>query len=91
LSWASRQTFASIGLRTRDYLRALQPATTGCAAMILAVTAVIAAAPVGWSPGLRLATQIATGMTVYPLVLILLHRDRLKRMTKVISMLRAPR
>jgi PST family polysaccharide transporter len=64
-----------IGMRGRDYLRALVPAVTASALMSAAVWALRGALPAALPEAARLGMLVAVGILVYFGSLALLHRD----------------
>jgi hypothetical protein len=59
-------------LPTAAYLKALRPALTASAVMVVAVLLLREALPPGWSHGMRLAAQGTAGALVYTVVMLTL-------------------
>ncbi|HEY2806661.1 MAG TPA: lipopolysaccharide biosynthesis protein [Gemmatimonadales bacterium] len=74
----------AINLRPSDYARTLIPATTGTAAMAIAVLGIRALVPASWSPAIRLSAAVVTGVATYAGVTFLAHRDRLVRFRNIL-------
>lgn len=68
----------------RDYLRAVLPAVNATLLMALAVLGTRELLLVTASPLVRLIAGIAVGVGVYPLTLWIFHRDRLRRVVKLV-------
>ncbi|HWG35117.1 MAG TPA: lipopolysaccharide biosynthesis protein [Gemmatimonadaceae bacterium] len=72
-----RRLFLDIDLRTSTYVRALMPAMTGCAAMVVTVlTTHVAFETV--PPFARLASEVTVGVATYGIVVLLMFRRRLE-------------
>ena len=79
-----RRVFARIGLPLHDYVRALWPAVSGTAVMTVVVLAVGVFAG-EWSPGVRLATRVASGAVAYGLACVVLHRNRFAALRELVT------
>jgi PST family polysaccharide transporter len=81
--------FRKIKMRRGEYVAALWPAVSGCAAMAISVTA-LKFVLVDSRPLLeRLILEVAVGAIAYALVLLLLHRRRLRDFLKLVRALRS--
>ena len=74
---AYRRVLETIELSSREYLRALWPATSACLLMGAAVLAVRLITGGEVSRGLRFAAQVAAGAAVYALTCMTLHGQRM--------------
>jgi PST family polysaccharide transporter len=72
-----RRALSKIELPLKAYFMALWPALSATAVMALVVLAVGVLSSGEWSPGLRLAAQVAAGAVSYGLACLVLHRERL--------------
>jgi teichuronic acid exporter len=80
--------FRTTHIGIRDWLVALKPATTGCVVMILAVVTVRSVIPTN-SLWIRTWVAVLTGMIVYPTVLWLFFRKRIRTLAALALSLRA--
>lgn len=71
-------------MRFASYLLALWPALSGCAAMAVAETAAEISIPHGWGQAASFAAQVAAGAAGYALVVLTLHRDRVRRLRELL-------
>jgi teichuronic acid exporter len=71
-----------------DYLRSLLPAASSTLAMAAAVLGLRWLTPAAWGLGLRLATQVATGVLVYAAVLYYAHGQRVRALWALLRSLR---
>ncbi|PYP94625.1 MAG: hypothetical protein DMD38_15200 [Gemmatimonadetes bacterium] len=74
---AYRRVLETIELSSREYLRALWPATSACLLMGAAVLAVRWTTGGEGSRGLKFAAQVAAGAAVYALTCMTLHGQRM--------------
>lgn len=79
------RVFRNIELPAREYFTVLWPALSGTALMAAVVMTVAASTSARWSLGLRLATQVASGVITYGLACLVLHRERLKAFYAVVK------
>jgi sugar phosphate permease len=81
--------FRTISIRTRDWLGTQVPAAVSCAFMSVAVLAVKGVvADEGRSIAMQCAVAILAGVLVYGAVMLLLFRERLTRMIRLVLDLR---
>jgi hypothetical protein len=73
----------------RDYLEAMRPALVGCAIMSLAVMGVRSRLPSDLAPIASLGVQSASGAAVYCAVLVLLFRNRMLTLYRLIRAARS--
>jgi hypothetical protein len=66
-----RSALRAIEMPVREYLEALRPALIASAAMTGGVFVVAATVPAGQAPLTRAIIEIAAGMAVYPVALVL--------------------
>ena len=71
-----RKTFITIGMKTRDYIRALRPALDATIVMAGVVLLFKHAIPASQPLPLRLAFEIVAGIISYLGTLLLMHRQR---------------
>jgi O-antigen/teichoic acid export membrane protein len=83
------KAFRRIELPPHQYFGALWPAVSGCLVMSIAVIAVNRSAIAGTSVYTSLTVQVVTGVLTYAATLLLLHRDRVLKLRKVITVLRS--
>jgi len=76
--------FRKIELSSREYFMAVWPALSGTALMAAAVFTVAAFASPHWSLGVRLTTQVASGVVSYGVACIVLHRKALTAFYEVV-------
>ncbi len=69
--------FRRIHMSRSEYLEVLWPALSGCAVMVIAVTALKFASSELWPLYTRLVSEILVGFLAYGVVLLLLHRNYL--------------
>ena len=70
--------FRRIHLPGSEYLRALWPAISGCAAMTISIEVVKSISREVWPLYSRLSLEIFIGVVTYGMVLVVFHRDRLQ-------------
>jgi PST family polysaccharide transporter len=75
----------SIGVSAMEYLKAFWPATSGVAAMAVAVGALMAVLPTGVPIAASLALQVAIGACVYSSVILVFHRDRIEVLLQLVK------
>jgi O-antigen/teichoic acid export membrane protein len=80
--------FRTISVSLRDWLRTLVPAGSACLVMAMAVLAVRRALPPQLSDVAALAITVATGASVYGVVLLILFR---RRLLGIVELVRAAR
>jgi O-antigen/teichoic acid export membrane protein len=85
------RVFRRIGLTLSDYLRALWPAVSGCVLMAIAVWAFRTYSTGFLLPYARLGSEIALGIWMYGLTLLLLHRNYCQRIVDFIKEFRSKR
>jgi O-antigen/teichoic acid export membrane protein len=76
--------FAKTGMRLKEYLRAIQPASAASAAMIALVFAAKRCIGASTPPAMALAIQVAIGALAYSAVLLLFYRDRLEVLGRLV-------
>jgi teichuronic acid exporter len=72
------KTFATIGMKTGEYIRALRPALDGSIVMTVCVLLVKRELPLTVPTVVRLAIEIAVGMSAYAGTEFLFHRERMQ-------------
>ena len=77
-----------IDLRMSTYFKAIEPATVGTVAMIMAIVLVDYLGLRLEPAGVRVATKILVGAAVYAGSILLLYRDRLAAFRKAVSLIR---
>ena len=80
--------FRTISIRTRDWLGTQVPAAVSCACMSAAVLAVKQVVADDYSLLVQCALAIVAGVVVYVAAMLLLFRDRLMRMIRLVRDLR---
>ena len=78
-----------IKLPVSEYLGALWPAISGCAVMVLTVEALKSVSREVWPLYARLGLEILVGIVAYGLVLLVMHRDYLRRVLQFVKASRA--
>ena len=84
-----RATLRILGLRARDYFRALWPAASAAAGIAVTVLALRVILPQAWSPWLHLGVVVLAGGVAYVAVLLLAHQARMQEVAaRVIELTR---
>jgi PST family polysaccharide transporter len=83
-----RKTFITIGMKTRDYIRALRPALDATIVMAGVVLLFKHAIPASQPLPLRLAFEIVAGIISYLGTLLLMHRQRVAAFVNMAKILR---
>ncbi|HYT70758.1 MAG TPA: oligosaccharide flippase family protein [Gemmatimonadales bacterium] len=76
-----RHTLRILGMRGREYLRALWPAASGAAGIVAAVVLLRALVPDAWPSTARLGIEVGGGALAYVAVLLIAHRARMQEAT----------
>jgi O-antigen/teichoic acid export membrane protein len=71
-----RKTFSTIGMRAREYFRAVRPAFDGSLAMVMVVGVLKWILPSRQPLLLRLICEVTAGSLIYAAVVLIFHRDR---------------
>lgn len=79
-----RRVLVTLELSARTYFQSLWPALQGAAALVVAVFAVRLLLPDTWPRAIHLAVRIAAGAAAYGLVVVGLHRERLRALLDVV-------
>ena len=83
-----RRAFQRIDMSVREYLGAVRPALNGSFAMLVFVSALKWALPSAWPLYVRFGLEVFAGASSYALVIVALHRDRLRAFTNLARRLR---
>lgn len=83
------RTFRRIGMSAREYIGAIRPALDGSIAMISAVVALKWALPPAWPLYFRFGVEVLIGAITYILVIVVLHRARLRAFKRFAQRLRS--
>src|SRR5208283_5279881 len=78
------RTLAAIHLSRWTYLRSMVPAMRASLGMIILVLGVRAATPATWSPVVRFAISLLTGVLSYSAVLLFAERQRMRALYRLV-------
>jgi len=87
LFWLYRRTFRRIEMNVGAYLRALWPAFSGVAVMVSVILSVRYLFPVTAPIG-SLAIDIGAGAAAYSVMLLTVHRERIRSLRRLLAMAR---